>query len=78
MNTKTENIYVVCFLAYDTILSMAKTFSCLNIHCVFSTKERVWVLNPDHRLGFIKPFQTAETLLGNRAMAHSALVSGDI
>src|SRR6202043_648514 len=25
-----------------------------------------------HRLGFIKPFQTSETLLGNRAMAHSA------
>ena len=30
-------------------LSMANTFSCLNIHCVFSTKERVWVLNPDIR-----------------------------
>ena len=29
--------------------SMANTFSCLNIHCVFSTKERVWVLNPDIR-----------------------------
>ena len=28
---------------------MANTFSCLNIHCVFSTKERVWVLNPDIR-----------------------------
>ena len=27
-------------------LSMANTFSCLNIHCLFSTKERVWVLNP--------------------------------
>ena len=25
--------------------------------------------------GFIRPFQTCETLLGNRAMAHSALVS---
>ena len=36
-------------LAYDTILSMANTFSCLNIHCVFSTKERVRVLNPDIR-----------------------------
>src|SRR5271165_1848129 len=31
LNTKTENIYVLCFLAYDTILSMANTFSCLNI-----------------------------------------------
>src|SRR5271165_7638543 len=40
-NSKTENIYVVWFLTYDTILSMANTFSCLNIHCVFSTKERV-------------------------------------
>jgi putative transposase len=29
--------------------SMANTFSCLNIHCVFSTKERVSVLNPDIR-----------------------------
>src|SRR5271157_3381482 len=100
-------------------LSMANTFSCLNIHCVFSTKERVRVLNPDIRerlwpymggiakqngmipkciggvsdhvhllvtlpttlaiakvvqlikagssAGFIKPFQTSETLLGNRA-----------
>src|SRR5208337_4809784 len=119
LNTKTENIYVVCFLADDTILSMANTFSCLNIHCVFSTKERVRVLNPDIRerlwpylggiakqngmipkciggvsdhvhllvtlpttlaiakvvqlikagssAGFIKPFQTSETLLGNRA-----------
>ena len=28
---------------------MANTFSCLNIHCVFSTKERVLVLNPDIR-----------------------------
>src|SRR5580693_5694265 len=28
---------------------MANTFSCLNIHCVFSTKERVSVLNPDVR-----------------------------
>src|SRR5271168_2404213 len=31
------------------LLSMANTFSCLNIHCVFSTKERVRVLNPDIR-----------------------------
>jgi REP element-mobilizing transposase RayT len=30
-------------------LAMANTFSCLNIHCVFSTKERVSVLNPDVR-----------------------------
>jgi putative transposase len=28
---------------------MANTFSCLNIHCVFSTKERVPVLVPDLR-----------------------------
>ena len=28
---------------------MANTFSCLNIHRVFSAKERVWVLNPDIR-----------------------------
>jgi hypothetical protein len=32
----------------------------------------------DHRLGFIKPFQTSETLLGNRAMAHSALVPSQV
>ena len=31
------------------LLSMANTFSCLNIHCVFSTKERASVLNPDIR-----------------------------
>src|SRR5271165_2360109 len=42
------------FMLYDLwptiqFLSMANTFSCLNIHCVFSTKERVWVLNPDIR-----------------------------
>ena len=30
-------------------LSMANTFSCLNIHCVFSTKELVGVLNADIR-----------------------------
>src|SRR3979490_1262068 len=30
-------------------LSMANTFSCLNIHYVFSTKERVLVLEPDIR-----------------------------
>jgi putative transposase len=28
---------------------MANTFSCLNIHYVFSTKERVSVLDPDIR-----------------------------
>ena len=28
---------------------MANTFSCLNVHCVFSTKERVPVLVPDLR-----------------------------
>src|SRR6202035_3510232 len=42
------------FMLYDCwhtiqILSMPNTFSCLNIHYVFSTKERVWVLNPDIR-----------------------------
>jgi REP element-mobilizing transposase RayT len=42
------------FMLYDfwptiQFLFMANTFSCLNIHCVFSTKERVWVLNPDIR-----------------------------
>jgi len=42
-------MYVVSFLATIQFLSMANTFSCLNIHCVFSTKERVWVLNPDIR-----------------------------
>ena len=26
------------------------------------------------RCGFIKPFQTCETLLGNKAMAHSAFL----
>lgn len=28
---------------------MANTFSCLNVHCVFSTKQRVTVLDPDIR-----------------------------
>jgi putative transposase len=28
---------------------MANTFSCLNVHCVFSTKERVPVLSPNIR-----------------------------
>src|SRR5271166_113927 len=42
------------FMLYDfwptiQFLSMANTFSCLNIYCVFSTKERVRVLNPDIR-----------------------------
>ena len=40
-------MYVVVFWDYDTIFSMANTFSCLNIHCVFSTKQRVGILNPD-------------------------------
>ena len=26
-----------------------RTFSCLNVHCVFSTKERVPILNPEVR-----------------------------
>jgi len=39
----------ILFLAYDTVSFHGKHFSCLNIHCVFSTKERVWVLNPDIR-----------------------------
>ena len=28
---------------------MGNTFSCLNVHCVFSTKERVPILNPEIR-----------------------------
>ena len=32
-----------------TIGSMATTYSCLNVHCVFSTKERVPMLNPEIR-----------------------------
>jgi putative transposase len=32
-----------------SFLSMANTFSCLNIHYVFSTKERVLVLDLDIR-----------------------------
>ena len=31
------------------IVSMANTFSCLSVHCVFSTKARVPMLNPDIR-----------------------------
>jgi REP element-mobilizing transposase RayT len=38
-----------CFWRTIQFLSMANTFSCLNIHCVFSTKERVLVLDPDIR-----------------------------
>ena len=32
--------------------------------------KAVQLIRQDHRLGFIRPFQTSETLLGNRAMAH--------
>jgi hypothetical protein len=32
---KTKYLYVVSFLSYDTILSMANTFSRLNIHLRF-------------------------------------------
>jgi len=28
---------------------MGNTFSCLNVHCVFSTRERVPILNPEIR-----------------------------
>jgi Transposase IS200 like len=117
---KRKNIMLYDYWPTIQFLSMANTFWCLNIHCVFSTKERVWVLNPDIRehlwpyLGGIaqqngmipkciggvsahvhplvtlptrlavqlikagssawihQTFQTSETLLGNRAMAHSA------
>jgi REP element-mobilizing transposase RayT len=40
---------VSCFSTKYDFLSMANTFSFLNIHCVFSTKERVGVLDPDIR-----------------------------
>ena len=33
----------------STITAMGNTFSCLNVHCVFSTKERVPILNPEVR-----------------------------
>jgi hypothetical protein len=32
------------------------------------------LMTEDHRPGFIKPFQTSETLLANKAMARSASV----
>jgi putative transposase len=47
--SKTEIIYVVFSLPMIQFLCMANTLSCLNIHCVFSTKERVGVLDPDIR-----------------------------
>ena len=46
---KPKKFMLYCFRSTIRFLSMANTFSCLNIHCVFSTKERVWVLNPDIR-----------------------------
>jgi len=33
---------------------MANTFSCLNIHCVFSTKERVWVSQVQETVHYIE------------------------
>ena len=33
----------------STITAMGNTFSCLNVHCVFSIKERVPILNPEVR-----------------------------
>ena len=33
----------------STITAMGNTFSCLNVHCVFSTKERIPILNPEVR-----------------------------
>ena len=33
----------------SAITAMGNTFSCLNVHCVFSTKERVPILNPEVR-----------------------------
>ncbi|HEV3065403.1 MAG TPA: hypothetical protein VGX93_08680 [Chthoniobacterales bacterium] len=46
---KLKNFVLYDFWPTLQFLSMANTFSCLNIHCVFSTKERVWVRNPDIR-----------------------------
>jgi REP element-mobilizing transposase RayT len=33
----------------STITAMGNTFSCLNVHCVFSTKERLPILSPEVR-----------------------------
>ena len=44
---KLKTFMLYYFWLTKRILSMANTFSRLNIHCVFSTKERVWVLNPE-------------------------------
>jgi Transposase IS200 like len=33
----------------NIITAMGNTFSCLNVHCVFRTKERVPILNPEVR-----------------------------
>ena len=46
---KLKKLMLHYFWSTIQFLSMANTFSCLNIHCVFSTKERVLVLNPDIR-----------------------------
>ena len=37
------------FSGFNSLPSRANTFSCLKIHCVFSTKQRVAVLSPDIR-----------------------------
>jgi hypothetical protein len=46
---KLETFVLYHFWPTIQFLSMANTFSRLNIHYVFSTKDRVWVLNPDIR-----------------------------
>jgi hypothetical protein len=39
---KLKKLMLQYFWSTIQFLSMANTFSCLNIHCVFSTKERVF------------------------------------
>src|ERR1700747_3691258 len=47
ISTRVKLMLLISYLRYHS--SMANTFSCLHIHCVFSTKQRVPILNPDIR-----------------------------
>ena len=45
--TKQLSFVLFRFAGFNSRPSMANTFSCLKIHCVFSTKQRAAVLSPD-------------------------------
>src|SRR5271166_3850767 len=61
-------------VGYGVIRAGVRTDSMIGVTEFRMRKLKTFMLY-GFRFGFIKPFQTSETLLGNRAMAHSALVS---